>query len=63
MTAATIPGLDDAPISHSQLCNWVRDIAELTNPDRVEWCDGSRAGMGPAHRPNGRRRHVAPAEP
>jgi phosphoenolpyruvate carboxykinase (GTP) len=42
VTAATIPGLDDAPISHSQLCNWVRDIAELTNPDRVEWCDGSQ---------------------
>ncbi|MGB8960765.1 MAG: phosphoenolpyruvate carboxykinase, partial [Pseudonocardiaceae bacterium] len=42
MTVATIPGLDDAPISHSRLLNWVRDIAELTNPDRVEWCDGSQ---------------------
>ncbi|MGB8995340.1 MAG: phosphoenolpyruvate carboxykinase, partial [Pseudonocardiaceae bacterium] len=42
MTVATIPGLDDAPISHSRLLNWVRDIAELTNPDHVEWCDGSQ---------------------
>ncbi|HWR48972.1 MAG TPA: phosphoenolpyruvate carboxykinase, partial [Pseudonocardiaceae bacterium] len=41
MTAVTIPGLDDAPTSHSRLRNWVRDTAELTQPDRIEWCDGS----------------------
>ncbi|HEY3894001.1 MAG TPA: phosphoenolpyruvate carboxykinase (GTP) [Pseudonocardiaceae bacterium] len=41
MTVATIPGLDDVPISHSRLLNWVRDTAELTQPDRVQWCDGS----------------------
>ncbi|HEY2766377.1 MAG TPA: phosphoenolpyruvate carboxykinase (GTP) [Pseudonocardiaceae bacterium] len=41
MTAATIPGLDDARTSHSRLRNWVRDVAELTMPDRIVWCDGS----------------------
>ncbi|MGH3868174.1 MAG: phosphoenolpyruvate carboxykinase (GTP) [Pseudonocardiaceae bacterium] len=36
-----IPSLDDAPTSHSQLRDWVRETAELTQPDRIEWCDGS----------------------
>jgi phosphoenolpyruvate carboxykinase (GTP) len=39
---ATIPGLDNAPTSHSRLRKWVHDIAELTQPDHVEWCDGSQ---------------------
>jgi phosphoenolpyruvate carboxykinase (GTP) len=41
VTAATIPGLDDARTSHPRLLNWVRDVAELTMPDRIVWCDGS----------------------
>ena len=39
----TIAGLDQAPTKHARLVAWVRDIAELTQPDRVEWCDGSDA--------------------
>src|SRR5689334_24906859 len=41
MTATSIPGLDAAPTSHSNMLQWVRDIAELTQPDRIEWVDGS----------------------
>ena len=41
MTASTIPGLDSAPTSHKGLLEWVRETAELTQPARIEWVDGS----------------------
>lgn len=30
-----------APTRHKRLLAWVSEIAELTQPDRIEWCDGS----------------------
>ena len=32
-----------APTQHKRLLAWVQEIAELTQPDRIEWCDGSEA--------------------
>src|SRR5687768_13992596 len=32
----------DAPTSHARLKAWVDEVAELTQPDAIHWCDGSQ---------------------
>ena len=57
-----------APTKHLRLLAWVEEMAHLTEPDQVVWCDGSQAEydrmfelmlasgtaerLAPAHRPN-----------
>ena len=43
MKSSTTPGFADAPTKNKRLLAWVQEVAELTTPDRIEWCDGSDA--------------------
>ncbi|MCX6417614.1 MAG: phosphoenolpyruvate carboxykinase (GTP) [Actinobacteria bacterium] len=43
MSSSAIPGFADAPTKNKRLLAWVAEVAELTTPDRIEWCDGSDA--------------------
>ncbi len=40
---STAVRLDTAPTDHAALLRWVRETAELTEPDEIVWCDGSDA--------------------
>jgi phosphoenolpyruvate carboxykinase (GTP) len=41
MATTLIRGLEDAPTRHKRLLAWVAEIAALTEPDAIHWCDGS----------------------
>ena len=32
-----------APTTNQKLLKWVEEVAELTQPDEIRWCDGSEA--------------------
>lgn len=32
-----------APTNHKKLLEWVDEIAKMTQPDSIEWCDGSKS--------------------
>lgn len=42
-TATIVTGLKNPPTDHAGLLAWVAEVAELTTPDQIVWCDGSDA--------------------
>ncbi len=43
MHAQAVPVSADTPTRNRKLLQWVDEVARLTQPDRIHWCDGSDA--------------------
>ena len=66
MTSATIPGLNGTdgtpPTQHKELLAWVQEVAELTQPDRVVFADGSDEEWDRLTNEAGRGRNLHPPQ-
>ncbi len=58
-----VPGLGRAPIRLGGLIAWVAEVAALTRPAAVHWCDWLAAGAAGPDWPAGRARHTGPPQP
>jgi phosphoenolpyruvate carboxykinase (GTP) len=43
MSASPTAAFGSKPVANTHVANWVRQVAELTTPDSIFWCDGSEA--------------------
>lgn len=43
MNDTTAPLTAPSYVKHQKLISWVAEVAKLTRPDRIVWCDGSQA--------------------
>jgi phosphoenolpyruvate carboxykinase (GTP) len=41
VSETAVPKSTDAPTTHAKLLAWVEDMADLTQPSQIHWCDGS----------------------
>lgn len=43
LSAQVLRDLNQSPTTHQRVLEWVREVAELTQPERIHWVDGSES--------------------